>query len=94
MCRNIRPLFNFDPPATTAEIEAAALQFVRKVSGTTKPAKVNEAAFAQATAEIAAVTQRLLDTLVTTSPPRDRDIEAAKAKARSVARFGATSLPE
>ncbi len=87
MCRNIKPLFNFEPPATDAEIQAAALQFVRKVSGTTKPSTVNAAAFATATQEIAAATQRLLDALVTTAPSRDRATEAAKAKTRSAARF-------
>ena len=89
MCRNIKPLFNFEPPATEAEIHAAALQFVRKVSGSTKPSTVNEAVFAQATQEIAAATQRLLDALVTTASPRNRAIEAAKAKARSATRFAA-----
>ena len=89
MCRNIKPLFNFEPPATEAEIHAAALQFVRKVSGSTKPSSANEAVFAQATQEIAAATQRLLDALVTTASPRNRAIEAAKAKARSATRFAA-----
>ncbi len=87
MCRNIKQLFNFEPPATEAEIHAAALQFVRKVSGSTKPSTANEPAFAQATQEIAAATQRLLDALVTIAPPRDRETEIAKTKARSVARF-------
>jgi hypothetical protein len=91
MCRNIKPLFNFEPPATEAEIQAAALQFVRKVSGTTKPSTVNAAAFATATQEVAAATQRLLDALVTTAPPRDRATEAAKATARSAARFAPKS---
>ena len=88
MCRNIRTLHNFEPPATEGEVQAAALQYVRKVSGSTKPSKANEQAFARAVAEIAAVTQRLLDELVTAAPPRDRDVEAAKAKARAAVRFG------
>jgi hypothetical protein len=87
MCRNIRPLFNFAPPATDAEIEAAALQFVRKISGFTKPSQVNEAAFEAAVAGIAAISAELLDALQTTAQPKDRDEEAAKAKARSVQRF-------
>jgi hypothetical protein len=88
MCRNIRTLHNFEPPATEGEVQAAALQYVRKVSGSTKPSKANEQAFAHAVAEIAAVTQRLLDELVTTAPARDREVEAAKAKARAAVRFG------
>jgi hypothetical protein len=88
MCRNIRTLHNFEPPASEGEVQAAALQYVRKVSGSTKPSKANEQAFARAVAEIAAVTQRLLDELVTTAPARDRDVEAAKAKARAAVRFG------
>jgi hypothetical protein len=88
MCRNIRPLFNFDPPATDAEIESAALQFVRKVSGYTRPAAVNEAAFTRAVAEIASVTAQLLSELEITAAPRDREVEAAKARARSSRRFG------
>ena len=88
MCRNIRTLHNFEPPATEGEVQAAALQYVRKVSGATKPSKANEQAFARAVAEIAAVTQRLLDELVTAAPPRDREVEAAKAKARAAVRFG------
>lgn len=88
MCRNIRPLNNFEPPATTAEVEAAALQFVRKVSGSAKPSHVNQTAFDQAVTEIAAITQHLLDSLVTTAPAKDREVEEAKAKARSAARFG------
>lgn len=87
MCRSIRTLFNFEPPATDDEIRAAALQFVRKLSGYTRPAKVNEAAFERAVEEIAATARRLLTSLETTSPPRDRDVEAEKAKARSRARF-------
>lgn len=87
MCRSIRTLFNFEPPATDDEIRAAALQFVRKLSGYTRPAKVNEAVFECAVDEISATAKRLLAALETTSPPRDRDIEAEKAKARSRARF-------
>lgn len=89
MCRNIRPLFNFDPPATSQEIEAAALQFVRKVSGYTRPSSGNEAAFEAAVAEISASTARLLASLSTTAAPKDRETEAARAKARSAKRFGA-----
>ena len=88
MCRNIRPLANFEPPAAGEEIEAAALQYVRKISGTTKPARVNTEAFDRAVAEVAAASARLLDALVSTAPPKDREVEAAKAKARSLARFG------
>lgn len=88
MCRNIRPLNNFEPPATTTEVEQAALQFVRKVSGTAKPSLANQHAFDHAVHDIAVATQRLLDSLVTTAPPKNRDEEAAKAKARSLARFG------
>jgi hypothetical protein len=87
MCRNITPLYNFDPPATEAEIQAAALQFVRKVSGMQKPAQANQAAFDAAVREIAAATQKLLDALVTKQPPRDRDVEAAKARSRSAGRY-------
>ncbi len=89
MCRNIRTLFNFDPPATDDEIRAAALQFVRKLSGFTAPSKANEAAFGEAIDEVAAVARRLIDALVTQAEPRSREIEVAKAKARSAARFGA-----
>ncbi len=88
MCRNIRTLHNFEPPATEEEIHASALQFVRKISGTTHPSKANEAAFARAVEEVAASARRLLATLVTSAPPRDRDLEAAKARARSAERFG------
>jgi hypothetical protein len=88
MCRNIRTLHNFEPEATTEEVEAAALQYVRKISGTTKPSKANEEAFHRAVHEIAHASQRLLDALVTAAPPRNREVEAAKAKARAVARFG------
>ena len=88
MCRNIRILYNFSPPTTEDEVQAAAEQFVRKVSGMTKPSKANEEAFDMAVADVADVTRRLLSALVTTAPPRDRDVEAAKRKARSAARFG------
>ncbi len=87
MCRNIRPLFNFDPPATHDEIEAAALQFVRKISGSRKPSKINEAAFNAAIAEIAAASGKLLSSLETNAPAKNREAERAKAKARGQARF-------
>ena len=87
MCRNIKTLHNIDPPATHDEIHDAALQFVRKLSGSTKPSKANEAAFARAVEEITAASTRLLDALVTSAPPRDREVEAAKARARAAARF-------
>jgi hypothetical protein len=87
MCRNIKPLFNFDPPVTDEEVRAASLQFVRKISGFTRPSKTNEAAFDQAIDEVAAAARRLMDALVTTAPARDREIEAAKAKARAAERF-------
>jgi len=87
MCRNIKTLFNFDPPATDEEIRAAALQFVRKVSGFTKPSKANETAFDAAVDEIAAASKRLIDALQTGAPPRNRDEEAAKARERSALRF-------
>ena len=87
MCRNIRMLFNFEPPATDEEIRAAALQFVRKVSGFAKPSKANEAAFAAAVDEIAAASKRLIDALETGAPPRNREEEAAKARERSALRF-------
>ena len=89
MCRNIKTLFNFEPPATDAEVQAAALQFVRKLSGTTKPSRANEAAFNQAVDDVTAIARRLVDSLVTHAPPKDREMEAAKAKARSIKRFGA-----
>lgn len=89
MCRNIRTLFNFDPPATHDEIEAASLQFVRKISGFTKPSKANEAAFELAVKRTAEVAHTLLRSLVTAAPPHDRAVEAAKAKERADARFGA-----
>ena len=88
MCRNIRPLSNFEPPATDDEVRAAALQYVRKISGTTKPSRVNEEAFDRAVEEVAAVSARLLDALVTTAPPKDREIEAAKARQRAALRYG------
>jgi hypothetical protein len=88
MCRNIRPLNNFAPPATTDEVRAAALQYVRKVSGTTKPSAANQEAFDRAVEEVAEVTARLLDALVTTAPPKDREVEAAKARARAAERYG------
>jgi hypothetical protein len=87
MCRNIKPLFNFDPPVTEEEIRAASLQFVRKVSGFTRPSRANEAAFEAAVAEIARVSARLLASLETNAPPRTREEEAAKAKARNAVRF-------
>jgi len=87
MCRNIRVLFNFDPPATDEEIRSAALQFVRKVTGTHRPSQANEEAFARATDEIAAASRRLLASLTTVAPPRDRERERAKAKERSARRF-------
>ena len=88
MCRNIRPLFNFDPPATDAEIRDAALQYVRKISGYSKPSQANQAAFDRAVDEIAAATRSLLGGLVTNAAPRNREVEATKAKARSAQRFG------
>jgi len=89
MCRNIKTLFNFDPPVTEDEIRAASLQFVRKISGFTKPSKANEEAFAAAVEEVAGVSSRLLRSLETTAPPKNREEEAAKAKARAAERFGA-----
>ncbi|MCD1257622.1 DUF2277 domain-containing protein [Paenibacillus athensensis] len=88
MCRSIKPLFNFDPPASEADIEAAALQFVRKISGFTAPSKANEAAFHQAVQEVAAAARRLMDTLVTTAEPRSRAVEIERARVRSIRRFG------
>jgi hypothetical protein len=88
MCRNIKTLFNFDPPATDQEIQGASLQFVRKLSGFNKPSKANEAAFNRAVEEVAAVARSLLDSLVTNAAPRDRAVEAARARARAAARFG------
>ncbi len=88
MCRNIKTLHNFDPPATSEEVRAAALQYVRKVSGSTKPSKANEAVFMRAVDDIAHLTAHLLDDLVTAAAPRDRESEAAKARARAEKRFG------
>jgi len=88
MCRNIKTLHNFEPPATDEEVYAAALQYVRKVSGSTKPSKANEAAFARAVDEVAHVTRHLLAELVTSASPRDREVEAARARARAEKRFG------
>ena len=87
MCRNIRTLHNFEPPATSTEVHAAALQYVRKVSGAASPSHANAAAFERAVAEIAHATQHLLDDLTTTAPPKDREVEAAKAKARAAVRY-------
>lgn len=87
MCRNIRTLFNFDPPASDEEIRDAALQFVRKLSGTARPSRRNEAAFERAVMDISAASRRLLDTLVTTAPTRDREVEAAKARSRNARRL-------
>lgn len=94
MCRNIKILFNFDPPATDEEIQAAALQFVRKVSGSTKPSKANEPAFNAAVEEISASVQALLDSLVTNAPAKNREEERLKAQQRAAKRFGAPSLIE
>lgn len=88
MCRNIKPLFNFDPPVTDDEVRAASLQFVRKISGFSKPSKTNEAAFLRAVDEVAAVSTRLLRSLDTEAPPKNREEEAAKARARAAVRFG------
>jgi hypothetical protein len=88
MCRNIRTLHNFEPPATEEEVREAALQYVRKVSGSTKPSKANAAAFARAVEDVAAATSRLLASLVTSAPPREREVEAARARARAEKRFG------
>ena len=87
MCRNIHPLHNFDPPATGDEVHAAALQYVRKVAGTTRPSQANQEAFDEAVAAVAHATHHLLDHLTTNAPPKDRDVEAAKARARSAQRF-------
>jgi hypothetical protein len=88
MCRSIRTLHNFDPPATSDEIHASALQFVRKISGVTRPSRQNQAAFDRAVEEVAAATRTLLDSLVTSAPPRNRETVAAQAKARAAKRFG------
>jgi hypothetical protein len=92
MCRNIKTLHNFKPPATEEEIRASSIQFVRKLSGFTKPAKANEAAFNRAVDQVAQAASELLQSLVTNSPPRDREVEAAKARARSADRFGASRV--
>lgn len=92
MCRNIKILFNFDPPATNEEIRAASIQFVRKVSGTTKPSKVNEAAFNSAVDDISQSVQTLLENLVTNAAPKNREEEKMKAQARAAKRFGSTSV--
>jgi len=89
MCRNIRTLHNFEPPATAEEVRDAALQYVRKISGSNKPSKANEAAFYRAVDAVAAATMDLLDELVTSAPPKDREVEAAKARARGAERFAA-----
>jgi hypothetical protein len=88
MCRNIRPLNNFEPPATSDEVAAAALQYVRKVSGTTRPSQANQEAFDAAVQAVAEATRVLLDSLVTRTPPRDREVEAARARARAAERYG------
>jgi hypothetical protein len=87
MCRNIRPLYHFEPPVTEGEIRAASLQFVRKVSGFTKPSAANQAPFDRAVGEVSEVVQRLLESLVTNAPPRNREVEAAKARARTARRY-------
>ena len=89
MCRNIRTLHNFEPPASDEEVQAAALQYVRKISGSAKPSQANAEAFDRAVEAVAEVSRRLLDELVTNAPPKDRDVEAAKARARSAARYAA-----
>ena len=91
MCRNIKVLYNFEPPATEDEVRAAALQFVRKISGFTKPSKANEETFYRAVDEVAAISQKLLDTLVTQAPPRDRDVIAQRARERAAKRYGAST---
>ena len=88
MCRNIKPLFNFEPPAGDEEIRASAIQFVRKISGTTKPSRANEPAFLQAVEEITAASRQLLNTMVTTAPPKNREAEEEKRRARAAQRFG------
>jgi len=93
MCRNIRTLYHFDPPTTDDEVRASALQFVRKVSGFTKPSAANQVAFDHAVDHVAATVRTLLDSLVTTAPPRNREVEAAKLRARAARRFGGTQGP-
>jgi hypothetical protein len=89
MCRNIRNLYNFEPPATDEEVQASSLQYVRKISGFTKPSQANQAAFDRAVEEVAEISRRLLDELVTNAPPKDREVEAAKARARAAERYAA-----
>ena len=89
MCRNIRTLHNFEPPATREEVHASALQYVRKISGSTKPSQANQEAFDRAVEEVSAATRKLLDSLVTKAPPKDREVEAEKARARSAQRYAA-----
>jgi hypothetical protein len=93
MCRNIKTLFNFDPPATDDEIEASSLQFVRKLSGFTKPSKANEKEFDRAVADVTAIARRLVDSLVTDAPAKNREAETAKARARAAERFGQHAVP-
>src|SRR5690348_6008850 len=93
MCRNIRTLYNFDPPASEEEVHAAAVQYVRKISGFTKPSQANEEAFAKAVDAVAAASQELLNALTTTAPPKDREVERAKAQARAAQRFAPTRAP-
>jgi hypothetical protein len=94
MCRNIKTLFNFDPPATDDEIQASSLQFVRKLSGFTKPSKANEKEFDRAVTDVATIARRLLDSLVTDAPVKNRAIEAEKARTRNATRFGPTTVPD
>jgi hypothetical protein len=91
MCRNIQTLHNFEPPATAEEVQAAALQYVRKISGTSNPSRANQEAFDRAVSEVAEASARLLDALVTSAPPRNRDVEAARASARAAERFGSAA---
>jgi hypothetical protein len=93
MCRNIRPLFNFQPPATDEEVRAASLQFVRKLSGFTKPSQANEAVFAQAVTDIAEIARVMIDSMSTNAPPKDREVEAERARERSRERFGKAEAP-
>jgi hypothetical protein len=93
MCRNIRPLYHFEPPVTSEEVRAASLQFVRKVSGFTRPSAANQEAFDRAVDDVGMVVQRLLDSLVTAAPPKNRETEAAKARARAAKRYGEPARP-
>jgi hypothetical protein len=93
MCRNIRPLYHFEPPVTSEEVRAASLQFVRKVSGFTRPSAANQEAFDRAVDDVGMVVQRLLDSLVTVAPPKNREAEAAKARARAAKRYGEPARP-